>query len=72
MTPEITILRKSVALDTETEAIVEAYNQAMKFNNFSLALRQVIHQWHASQSTPPVPAVRPTPSNRPSTAILGG
>lgn len=52
MTPEINTIRKSVALDDETEAIVEAYNQNMKFNNFSLALRQIIHQWDATQHKP--------------------
>lgn len=54
MTPDINSIRKSVALDEETDAIVEQVSQARRYHNYSLALRQIIREWAATQSNTPV------------------
>lgn len=54
MTPDINSIRKSVALDEETDAIVEQVSEARRYHNYSLALRQIIREWAASQSNTPV------------------
>lgn len=54
MTPDISTIRKSVALDDETDAIVEQVSDSRRYHNYSLALRQIIREWRALQSNPPV------------------
>lgn len=55
------ILRFSVALDTETEAIVQEVIQERNFRETqgrSLALRTIIREWHAFKTAAPVQDAR--------------
>ena len=55
---------KTVAFDEATEAIVREVVQKRGFpasQGFSLAVRTIIREWHATQSNPPVAqAARPS------------
>lgn len=43
--------RRSVTLDDEIIEIIEDFNQDRKFRNFSLALREIIREWHAFKTS---------------------
>lgn len=50
MTDESYSPRRSVTLDDEIIEIVENFNQDRKFRNFSLALREIIREWHTAKT----------------------
>jgi len=48
--------KMSVSLAAEDEKIVNALSKEMGYYNFSLALRQIIHEWAVKRGMPFPPA----------------